>query len=152
MDSSESVSKVLQDILSSLENLQKEQTQLAAAVDSITAKVNVLADVRQLDDTTSANTPKNTEVPNSNDGHNAPFSDLFRGASISPQPIEINTPSLLENTPRRTSTTSKIILTSYPGQSGVDPIPMQWGHRDPAQRGPVVVVRNRSTIRRRNGG
>ena len=26
-----------------------------------------------------------------------------------------------------TTSTSKIILTSYPGQAGVDPIPLKWG-------------------------
>lgn len=46
---------------------------------------------------------------------------------------------------------SRIILTTYPGQSGIDPLIMNWGHPDPAQRGPVVVSRSQSTIRRRNG-
>ncbi|KAI4128574.1 MAG: hypothetical protein LQ338_002668 [Usnochroma carphineum] len=45
---------------------------------------------------------------------------------------------------------SRIILTTYPGQSGIDPLIMNWGHPDPAQRGPVVVSRSQSTIRRRN--
>ncbi|GAM85379.1 hypothetical protein ANO11243_033860 [Dothideomycetidae sp. 11243] len=52
---------------------------------------------------------------------------------------------------RRSSlTTSKIILTSYPGQAGVDPLPMSWGAGDAATRGPVVVSRHPSTIRKRN--
>jgi hypothetical protein len=46
---------------------------------------------------------------------------------------------------------SRIILTTYPGQSGIHPVPMNWGHVEPSQRGPVVVSRNPSTIRRRNG-
>ncbi|KAL8678006.1 MAG: hypothetical protein Q9186_005605 [Xanthomendoza sp. 1 TL-2023] len=45
---------------------------------------------------------------------------------------------------------SRIILTTYPGQSGIDPIPINWGHVDPHQRGPVVVSRSQNTIRRRN--
>jgi hypothetical protein len=49
-----------------------------------------------------------------------------------------------------TSFSSKIILTSYPGQAGVDPITMQWGASDPQARGPVVVSRHKSTIGRRN--
>lgn len=48
-------------------------------------------------------------------------------------------------------TSSRIILTTYPGQSGINPILMNWGHPDPAKRGPVVVSRSQSTIRRRNG-
>jgi hypothetical protein len=54
---------------------------------------------------------------------------------------------------RRGSTgfTSKIILTSYPGQPGVEPLPMDWGNADPQKRGPVVVSRHKSTIGSRNG-
>lgn len=55
--------------------------------------------------------------------------------------------------PRSTTTglSSRIILTTYPGQSGIDPMVMNWGHFDPTYRGPVVVSRSQSTIRRRNG-
>lgn len=52
--------------------------------------------------------------------------------------------------PRR-GTSSRIILTTYPGQAGIDPLPMSWGHQDHIQRGPVVVSRNQSTFKRRNG-
>jgi GTP cyclohydrolase II len=51
---------------------------------------------------------------------------------------------------RSTAFTSKIILTSYPKQSGVYPVVMNWGHPNPEERGPVVVSRHRSTIGRRN--
>lgn len=62
-------------------------------------------------------------------------------------------PSGVEASPRRQSSafSSKIVLTSHPGQSGVDPLPMDWGNSDPDKRGPVVVSRHRNTIRRRNG-
>ena len=49
------------------------------------------------------------------------------------------------------SLTSRIILTTYPGQSGIDPLPMKWGAADPTERGPVAVSRHTSTVRRRNG-
>lgn len=47
--------------------------------------------------------------------------------------------------------TSRIILTTYPGQSGISPVVMNWGHEDPEKRGPVIVSRDQSTVRRRNG-
>ena len=56
-----------------------------------------------------------------------------------------------QSPPSRSSLTSRIILTTYPGQAGISPLPMNWGHSDPLQRGPVVVSRAQSTIRRRNG-
>jgi GTP cyclohydrolase N terminal len=46
---------------------------------------------------------------------------------------------------------SLIVRRTYPGQSGINPLPMDWGHKDPQQRGPVVVSRSQTTIRRRNG-
>lgn len=44
----------------------------------------------------------------------------------------------------------RITLTSYPGQFGVKPIPLNWGAADPQVRGPVVVGRSPATIKRRN--
>ncbi|EON96756.1 putative gtp cyclohydrolase protein [Phaeoacremonium minimum UCRPA7] len=45
---------------------------------------------------------------------------------------------------------NRIILTTYPGQSVVDPIPLKWGAEDPNERGPVLVSRNGATLTRRN--
>ncbi|KAJ5647613.1 hypothetical protein N7490_003985 [Penicillium lividum] len=44
----------------------------------------------------------------------------------------------------------RIILTTYPGQSVVNPIPLEWGKMDPQERGPVLVSRNKKTITHRN--
>ena len=45
---------------------------------------------------------------------------------------------------------SRIVLTTYPGQSNIDPVQMNWGDPDPQKRGPVVVSRQSTTLRRRN--
>lgn len=44
----------------------------------------------------------------------------------------------------------RIILTTYPGQHGVSPIPLTWGSSDPKIRGPVVSSRHPSSIKLRN--
>ncbi|RMZ84538.1 hypothetical protein DV737_g1184, partial [Chaetothyriales sp. CBS 132003] len=62
------------------------------------------------------------------------------------------------STPSSTSTSSllsqkyndRVILTTYPGQSVANPIPLQWGAADPQERGPVIVSRGRETFKRRN--
>jgi len=41
--------------------------------------------------------------------------------------------------------------STYPKQIGIDPLSMDWGNADPLKRGPVVVSRSQSSIRRRNG-
>ncbi|PTU19885.1 hypothetical protein P175DRAFT_0509874 [Aspergillus ochraceoroseus IBT 24754] len=43
-----------------------------------------------------------------------------------------------------------IVLTTYPGQSGIDPVPLKWGAPDATSRGPVVVSRSGALIKRRN--
>ncbi|KAE8556983.1 hypothetical protein EYB25_001689 [Talaromyces marneffei] len=43
-----------------------------------------------------------------------------------------------------------ILLTTYPGQNGVDPVPLQWGAPDAKSRGPIVASRHPSQLKRRN--
>ncbi|KAI2745957.1 hypothetical protein DTO012A8_9906 [Penicillium roqueforti] len=43
-----------------------------------------------------------------------------------------------------------IILTTYPGQSGIEPVPLEWGAPDAKSRGPVVVSRSGNLVKRRN--
>jgi GTP cyclohydrolase II len=33
-----------------------------------------------------------------------------------------------------------IVLTSHPGMSGSQPLPIVWGHHDPLQRGPIIAA------------
>ncbi|KAF7559203.1 hypothetical protein G7046_g4962 [Stylonectria norvegica] len=44
----------------------------------------------------------------------------------------------------------RIILTTYPGQSVVDPVPLRWGEPDPQNRGPILVSRSPETLKKRN--
>lgn len=44
----------------------------------------------------------------------------------------------------------RIILTTYPGQVGVNPTPMTWGSSDPAVRGPIIASRQPASIKLRN--
>ncbi|KAG8623662.1 hypothetical protein KVT40_008638 [Elsinoe batatas] len=135
-------SAILQEILANLKNLQQENSHLAAAVDAINGRVNVLAGVKEVSNGPIANglngTQSAAKPPAPQEERKA--SDEATPESISPPPSQA----------RRSSVTSKIILTSYPGQAGVDPIPMKWGASNAAERGPVVVSRQASTIRRRN--
>lgn len=41
-------------------------------------------------------------------------------------------------------------MTTYPGQSVVDPVPLNWGAADPKERGPVLVSRSGETLKKRN--
>jgi hypothetical protein len=132
---------ILQEILAGLKTIQQENNHLAAAVDAINGRVNILAGVKQVKDMTV-----DPVVVERNEQHRANPVTSSSTQSISTSPDL----SAVPDQDRRSSMTSKIILTSYPGQAGVDPLPMDWGNKDPSLRGPVVVSRNPTSIRRRN--
>ena len=137
MSSNPDVSALLGEILSGLKALQQDNASLSSQVDAINGRVNMLAGIKQVQDTAAHS---HASAPVQDD---TKPSESVKAVSEQYEP---------EAAPRRSSTSlNKIILTSYPGQAGVDPIPMHWGHVDPAVRGPVVVSRHSNTIRRRNG-
>jgi hypothetical protein len=138
---------LLKELLEGMNALRKENSLLATAVEGITGRVNMLAGVKQLQDEAASGSSNGVATKEkSNESESEKTVEAISQQYEQP-------PSGVEAPPRRTSVskTSKIILTSYPGQAGVDPLPMEWGHKDPNVRGPVVVSRHPSTIRRRNG-
>jgi hypothetical protein len=143
---SSSQDAVLRDILEGLKAMRLENSHLAAAVDKINGRVNMLAGIKQLKDDAATEAVNGTLTQDK-------AAEAGSAQSVEAVSQQYEQPATSVDAPRRTSVskTSKIILTSYPGQSGVDPLPMQWGAKDPAVRGPVVVSRHNNTIRRRNG-
>ena len=113
---------MLQEILSSVRSLKHEHSELSASVDAINGRVNTLAGIKQIQDGVAHDAalaapkshPTNSVAPPNDADKDA---DADQTQAISPPP---------ERRPSTTST-SKIILTSYPGQAGVDPIPLKWG-------------------------
>ncbi|KAL2802715.1 GTP cyclohydrolase N terminal-domain-containing protein [Aspergillus granulosus] len=68
-------------------------------------------------------------------------------ANAPPKDMETTT----VQSPTSSSRYSKhIVLTTYPGQSGIDPVPLEWGAKDARSRGPVVVSRSGAFLKRRN--
>jgi GTP cyclohydrolase II len=157
---------VLQEILASVKSIKQEHAQLAQTVEAINGRVNVLAGLKQSHEgivhDASAPSPRmlpqpilgSPRIPPSPRGHQSRDSVSSLDGFPSSKDKEAGSNGHSHSTsppPRRPSTTSsKIILTTHPGQAGVDPLPMDWGNSDPMKRGPVVVSRSHSTIRRRN--
>lgn len=136
---------ILTEILASIRSLQKDHAQLASTVDAVSSRVNALSGTATIPDKLSV------ALKDAQPGTTASISNGISTSSTERRP-STDGPRPDERA-RRVSVSgagSKITLTSYPGQSGVDPIPLLWGHPDPAQRGPIVVSRAASTIRRRN--
>ncbi|GAA5863486.1 hypothetical protein JCM8547_007259 [Rhodosporidiobolus lusitaniae] len=44
----------------------------------------------------------------------------------------------------------RVILTTYPGQVGINPIPLEWGAKSSEERGPVVASRQPKSLKIRN--
>jgi len=138
----DSMASVLQEILTSINGLKDQHVELASAVDAITGRVNVLAGVKQIQ------AAKPSTVSSSHSNGTKDLSTVEEESKESMKDLQPSPEPMLR---KNSTSSSKIILTSYPGQSGLDPIPMDWGNPDPNIRGPVVVSRLANTIRRRNG-
>ncbi|KAL6712771.1 hypothetical protein ACLMJK_009612 [Lecanora helva] len=154
---------VLNQILNTVRSIQQTQTQLSAAIESVQGQVNVLAGIKQVCELAkeqSSEVDDKTPVTTSgtSNHHHANGSRLLADPILIPDTLHserLQGGLREEESPtskRRlgVAPTSRIILTTYPNQSGIDPLQLNWGHRDPLQRGPVVVSRDQSTIRRRN--
>lgn len=144
-------SELLQRILAIVKSIQEGYEHLPAALEAIQGQVNVLAGIKQVQDAVGERHPAPPQTTANPVNHQVSHND--QGATDRPSSSRTDdSESNHMTTPRKYSTTtSRIILTTYPGQSGIDPLPMDWGNPDPQQRGPVVVSRSQSTIRRRNG-
>lgn len=110
---------MLQEILSSVRSLKQEHSELSASVDAINGRVNTLAGIKQIQDGVAHDATLPNPKTLGTDSV-APSKDADKDVSAeAPSPPPERRPS--------TTSTSKIILTSYPGQAGVDPIPLKWG-------------------------
>ncbi|KAF2086898.1 GTP cyclohydrolase II [Saccharata proteae CBS 121410] len=146
MASGADVSGLLTEILNEVKGLKSEHVQLSSAVDAINGRVNMLAGVKEINQLAAAAPPNGSASTSAAAAESKPAEDVV---AVSEQ---YDAPPAAAEQPSRASVnfSSKIILTSYPGQAGVDPLPMNWGHQDYKQRGPIVVSRHPNTIRRRN--
>lgn len=151
---------ILADILAVMKTFQTEQIGLASSVEHIRSGVDLLTRnpstqplVNGTGDTSISNDPSPSElqrddrIPVEQSAQSSPSLGTLRREVEGPRG-QSPTPSIKR---QRAGQSSRVILTTYPGQIGIDPIPMNWGHKDPKTRGPVVVSRTRGTIGRRNG-
>lgn len=154
VDISSSTLDILRQIQATLHTIQCDYRQLSATVKALDGRIDLAAGIQRLqgaadredmnDGTAAAALNKPALGP-------SPPGTAFPRVTITDEPQDISVEKRLSRSVQGQSTPSRIILTTYPGQSGIDPIPMSWGHSDPRERGPVVVSRSQSTVRRRNG-
>ncbi|ROT40899.1 putative GTP cyclohydrolase II [Sodiomyces alkalinus F11] len=148
-DSNHPVSNLgtMSEVLEALKSIQQTQTTMAAAIESLSHQ-------RQgsLSGSAEASTPSILE-PSLADKDNGGQSSVPTGLSeqqSSSEELSLQAPATPSSPSQKSAFTSRIILTTYPKQLGINPLPMNWGHPDAQTRGPVVVSRSSSTVRRRN--
>ncbi|KAK8041162.1 hypothetical protein PG994_014169 [Apiospora phragmitis] len=135
----------MSDVLEALRSIQQVQGQMQKGVESLTQRVNQIA----------------PPSPDPMDSKSSPTPAAVKGLTSSPLPPPATERAEGAETPmsaaakaaleaQKSGFTSRIILTTYPKQIGIDPIPLKWGAADPKERGPVVVSRASSTIGKRN--
>ncbi|KAK7966156.1 GTP cyclohydrolase II [Apiospora aurea] len=146
MASDSASSASMSDVLEALKSIQQVQGQMQKGVESLTHRVNQIA----------------PPSPDPADGKSTPTPVAVKDLTSSPLPPPATERAEGAETPmsaaakaaleaQKSGFTSRIILTTYPKQIGIDPIPLKWGAADPKERGPVVVSRASSTIGKRNG-
>ena len=155
--------ELLKEILSTVRSIQNDYQRLSATVEYIQGQVKFLSDDKQSHDTPGKPHLSQAHValaqPSMARGQRvAGATEPALSAQASSLELGSAAPSearddeeLLYGRKHSATATSRIILTTYPGQSGIDPLTMNWGHMDALKRGPVVVSRVQSTVRRRNG-
>ncbi|PFH55855.1 hypothetical protein XA68_17512 [Ophiocordyceps unilateralis] len=133
-------SAISSELLCTLRELQQGQSQLVAAVKSIADRLGSTALTSGLQSETALSPEDHGQTPTE-------ISSI-----IGSDPVSQAVPQ------HKLGYSSRIILTSVIAPNspamcnliGIDPIAMDWGNPDPEKRGPVVVSRSPSTIRRRN--
>ncbi|KAH7318792.1 GTP cyclohydrolase N terminal-domain-containing protein [Stachybotrys elegans] len=137
------------DTLSALRAIQESQAQLAAAIEALTLKISpstTLQSSNALGDALASAAGENLASSSSP----AALVQSSVQAGQDQEDAALHSPSA-SSPGQRSGFTSRIILTTYPKQIGINPLPMDWGNQDAVKRGPIVVGRAPSTIRRRNG-
>ena len=158
-DGNKSLLALLSQIQASIVSMQNDYTRLAASIDALDGKVNTLSGIKRVQEgIANVKSPREEVAPVP-----TPMTAVQSAPSPSIEPrsnVDMESPSkqhlnsdhaVPSSSPSKTAGTSRIILTTYPGQSGIDPFVMDWGNVDHKLRGPVVVSRNSRTVRRRNG-
>ncbi|KAH7189193.1 GTP cyclohydrolase N terminal-domain-containing protein [Fusarium flagelliforme] len=128
------------DMLEALQEIQRTQALLVNAVESLSGK--------SIEDTSGDQAKNNIlDLGSREDGTEGESPSVEAPVASGDK---LKAPALPSEGQRQQAFTSRIILTTYPKQIGINPLPMDWGNSDPVKRGPIVVSRAATTIRRRN--
>jgi hypothetical protein len=156
------------DVLQALQSIQNSQSRLAAEVQSVSHRLDAFGAPAQVpgfdgtsgispgigEITASTTTPSQSPPPVSSNDQENDGGAATGGAVSSSQKAAFTSRIILTCVFQESSLVAEPDadeLRTYPKQNGISPLPLDWGAPSAPQRGPVVVSRAASTIRRRNG-
>lgn len=131
----------LDEVKEALKAITLGQTKLMSAVETVSQHV---AELEKSRDVAGTDGVKRTVTPLASGITPSPSATLPAEAGTQTPPVAPQSPEL------KSSFSSRVVLTTYPKQIGIKPLPLEWGAADPLQRGPVTVSRVPSTIGKRN--
>ncbi|KIJ46079.1 hypothetical protein M422DRAFT_250509 [Sphaerobolus stellatus SS14] len=145
---------ILTQILSQLETLTVQQQTLQAKLDTLTN--NPSSPPLQPAASSSIPIPIGDGSFTSLPPLRASVSTPSAPSSIAPSPSHTPAKSTeveakeIDKAREKTLYPSRVILTTYPDQTGIKPFPLTWGAPDPAVRGPIIPSRLPSSLKQRN--
>ncbi|PWN52500.1 hypothetical protein IE53DRAFT_326546 [Violaceomyces palustris] len=162
-DSQGSTAQYLAKILEEITDLKARNAQLEAKVDSLHGAATLSSPSSHARRMSSTGL---SALSAANFSPSQPIDNLL-SSSPPPQPLgppltSLQLPQTTNPTPEMTPELSakkspvgstysqRVILTTYPGQVGIKPLPLNWTASDPKLRGPIVASRHPNSIKVRN--
>ncbi|KAK2749179.1 Uracil-regulated protein 1 [Myotisia sp. PD_48] len=142
--SQEDATITMSDVLAAIKGLEHDQLKLTQMIESIYMNRDM---VKMIDEDEAAGGRFTKDISAIASKSAAQSSGLSTGGS---DDVTARLSRAVTNLQQKPVSSSRIILTTYPGQMGISPIRMDWGNKDPLKRGPVVVSRHHNTVRKRN--
>ncbi|KAI0260639.1 GTP cyclohydrolase N terminal-domain-containing protein [Gloeopeniophorella convolvens] len=139
-------SAVLTQILSQLESLQVSQQVLQAKLDSL---ANPVSPGMRPVSSHGLSSPTRASLSSLDGTPATPPSGLVP-STATPSGDKISESAPTDKERERALYPGRVLLSTYPDQHGVKPVPLKWGAEDPTERGPVIPSRLASSIKQRN--
>ncbi|KDE06338.1 hypothetical protein MVLG_03376 [Microbotryum lychnidis-dioicae p1A1 Lamole] len=137
--------QLLEAILLELRNIKLNQAQFEHKLEALALAPASPFSLQTLSHTQSP--PSLSHTPPLESTSPLSLAPIYVSAPLNPSA----SPSLpARNVPASSPYSQRVILTTYPNQVGISPVPLKWGAPSAMERGPVIASRHALSIKKRN--
>ncbi|SCV74786.1 BQ2448_7815 [Microbotryum intermedium] len=137
--------QLLEAILLELRNVKLNQAQFEHKLETLALAPGSPFSLQALSNTQSP--PSLSHTPPIESTSPLSLAPIYVSATLNPT----TSPSLpARNAPASSPYSQRVILTTYPNQVGISPVPLNWGAPSAMERGPVIASRHALSIKKRN--